>query len=180
MRRPADGYTNRPIGGRSKRRCFPSIPRSEKQRAPGASPRPNEWPAPPFRTSILAIDVRWQGVATLLLALRPAETPTPGETGAGAAAEANRAVHHVGDRAIDTGNLVAAELIIRAQAVEPILPRPEHAQTQLLISRPSRREAALGVEVGSAALVVEPVVCQAAALPGRAIAMMFCDAGERF
>src|SRR5262245_27051384 len=98
-----------------------------------------------------------------LLALRPAIAPTPGKTGAGATAEAHRAIHDVGDRSIDAGDLVAAELIIRAQGIKPILARLDDAQTQLLIRRPARREAALGVEVGGAALVIEPIMRETAA-----------------
>src|SRR5262245_39767690 len=112
--------------------------------------------------------------------MRPAEAPTPGETGARAAAKAHRAVHHVGDRAIDTGNLVAAKVVIRAEGIEPVLPRLDHALPQLLVRRPTRRKTAFGVQCSGAAFVIEPVMGNAAALPRRAIAVMFCNGGQCF
>jgi len=65
-------------------------------------------------------------------------------------------------------------MIVRAQGIEPILARLDHALAQLLVRRPARGETTFGIQVSGAALVVEPIVRNTAAFLGRTIAVVFC------
>lgn len=113
-----------------------------------------------------------RGCRSALVALRPAETPTPGQSAAGTTSKADGSIHDVCDRPVKSGDLVAAELIVSAQCIEPVLSRPDDALTQRLIGRPAGRETGLGVEVGATALVVNSIVRNTATLPRGSIAVM--------